>query len=143
MVNLVVARYLDGRVVKGQSLDVAETRPTFHVRSPEGVNALVEIAELKALFFVRDLDGNAERVEGLELSADDIRARGAHPIELEFADGERITGFTVRYPPIRRFFYIVPADTSSNNIRILVNRAAVVRLAQPEAEIEPPGDEPA
>ena len=36
MSNLVVARYLDGKLLKGTSLDVDPTRPTFHVRPPEG-----------------------------------------------------------------------------------------------------------
>lgn len=133
MVNLVVARYLDGRVLKGQTLDVDPSRPTFHIRPPAKANTEVRLAELKALFFVRDLGGNPDRVEGMELDSDDARARGAYPIEVEFADGERIVGLTVRYPPIRPYFYILPADTSSNNIRILVNRSAIVRMAQPEA----------
>lgn len=132
MVNLVVARFLDGRVVKGQTLDVDPSRPTFHIRPPAKTNIEVRLSDLKALFFVRDLAGNPERKDGSELESDDARARGAHPIEVAFADGERIVGLTVRYPPIRPYFYIVPADNASNNIRILVNRAAVVRMAQPE-----------
>ncbi|HSJ65381.1 MAG TPA: hypothetical protein VK922_15925 [Gemmatimonadaceae bacterium] len=133
VVNLVVARFLDGQVLKGQTLDVDASRPTFHIRPPTKSNTEVRLADLKALFFVRDLDGNPERVEAMELDAADARARGAHPIEVEFADGERIVGLTVRYPPVRPYFYILPADTSSNNIRILVNRSAIVRMAQPDA----------
>ena len=133
MVNLVVARFLDGRVVKGQTLDVDLARPTFHVRPPTKVNTEIRLAELKALFFVRDLTGDPDRNDGHELEADDARARGAQPIEVEFADGERIVGLTVRYPPVRPYFYILPADNGSNNIRILVNRAAVVGMRQPEA----------
>lgn len=128
MVNLVVARYLDGRVLKGQTLDVQPTRPVFHVRPPAGTNIQVQLAELKALFFVRDLDGDAERVDGMQLSPDDARARGAQTIEVEFADGEKIVGLTVRFPPQQDYFYLLPADNRSNNIRILVNRAATVAM---------------
>jgi hypothetical protein len=32
---------------------------------------------------------------------------------------------------VRPFFYVLPADERSNNIRILVNRLAVRRLGQP------------
>lgn len=133
MVNLVVARFLDGRVVKGQTLDVDLSRPTFHVRPPTQANTEIRLAELKALFFVRDLAGDPDRNDAHELETDDARARGAQPIEVEFADGERIVGLTVRYPPVRPYFYILPADNGSNNIRILVNRAAVVGMRQPEA----------
>jgi hypothetical protein len=93
----------------------------------------IKLAELKALFFVKDLRGDPARVDGAELEPDDARARGAQPIEVEFADGERVVGLTVRYPPIRPYFYVLPADEGSNNVRILVNRAAVVRTSRPSA----------
>jgi hypothetical protein len=119
--------------MKGRALDMDPSRPSFHLRSPLHPPIEVKLAELKALFFVKDLDGNPERVDSMQLSEGDIRARGAQQIEVEFADGERIVGLTVRYPPVRPFFYIVPADEGSNNIRILVNKAAVVRMSQPSA----------
>jgi 23S rRNA pseudouridine1911/1915/1917 synthase len=59
--------------------------------------------------------------------------RSAALIEVEFVDGERILGLTVRYPPIKPFFFVLPADDSSNNVRILVNRAAVRTMSQPAA----------
>ena len=90
-----------------------------------------QLAELKALFFVKDLVGNSARNDILELEPSDGRARGSFPIEVEFADGERLVGLTVRYPPIRPFFFILPADSRSNNVRVLVNRAAVKRMSQP------------
>jgi hypothetical protein len=37
----------------------------------------------------------------------------------------------VRYPPVRPFFFVLPADARSNNVRVLVNRAAVKRMSQP------------
>jgi hypothetical protein len=132
MANEVVARYLNGKVVKGVSLDVDSGRPVFHVRTAEGTLE-VKLKELKALFFVKDLVGDAARDEALKLEPDDGRARGSFPIELEFADGEKLVGLTVRYPPIRPFFFVLPADTRSNNVRVLVNKAAVKRMSQPPA----------
>lgn len=134
MANQVVARFLDGSVVKGMTLDVDPSRDTFHIRPPAKQNILVRLADLKALFFVKDLAGDPKRVEGMALEPADMRARGAHPIEVEFADGERVVGLTVRYPPVRPYFYVVPADDKSNNIRILVNRSAIVRMSQPRIE---------
>jgi hypothetical protein len=58
-------------------------------------------------------------------------ALGSYSIELEFADGERLVGLTVRFPPVRPFFFVLPADARSNNVRVLVNRAAVKRMSQP------------
>lgn len=131
MANEVVAHYLSGRVVKGISLDVDPGKPLCHIRSAEHGTMEVKLSELKALFFVKDLVGNSSRSDILKLEPKDGRARGSFPIELEFADGEKLVGLTVRYPPIRPFFFVLPADASSNNVRVLVNRAAVKNMRQP------------
>jgi hypothetical protein len=131
MANEVVAHYLSGRIVKGVSLDVDPGRPKCHIRTATGGTLEVKLTDLKALFFVKDLTGNAQRADVLKLVPGDDRARGAFPIELEFADGEKLVGLTVRYPPVKPFFFVLPADAASNNVRILVNRAAVKRMTQP------------
>jgi hypothetical protein len=130
MANEVVAHYLDGRVVKGVSLDVDPGRPTFHIRTEDRRTLEVKLTDLKALFFVKDLVGDPTHKDGRAIDAGDDRVRGAHPIEVEFSDGERIVGLTVRYPPVRPFFFVLPADTHSNNLRVLVNRAAVKRVGE-------------
>ena len=73
MSNLVVARYLDGKLLKGTSLDVDPTRPTFHVRPAEGSTAEVKLKDLKALFFVRSLEGDMARHEVHALDPADPR----------------------------------------------------------------------
>lgn len=128
MNNKVVARLQDGRVIKGTSLDVDPAKPTFHVKPAQGQTVQVELSDLKALFFVRSLDGDATRVDRQQLDADDVRAKGSTVVRVRFKDGEALVGLTIRYPPNRPFFYIVPADPASNNIRILVNKDAVESL---------------
>jgi hypothetical protein len=129
--NKVVAHFLDGRIIKGVSLDVDIERPTCYIRTGDQGTIGVKLVELKALFFVKDLAGNPAHEERAAVDSSDARARGAHRIAVEFADGERVVGLTVRYPPVRKFFYILPADAQSNNTRILVNRAAVTQMEQP------------
>jgi hypothetical protein len=131
MANEVVAHYLDGRLIKGTCLDIDPTRPTCHVKTAEQGMVQVMLAQLKALFFVRTLGGNPGYEEVKTVDAADARARGAAPIQLQFADGEQVVGLTTRFPPVRRFFFVVPADANSNNVRILVNRSAVQSLEQP------------
>ena len=128
MSNLVVARYLDGKLLKGTSLDVDPTRPTFHVRPPEGSTAEVKLKDLKALFFVRSLEGDMARHEVHALDPADPRSKGSTPVALHFPDGEVMIGLTNRFPPNRPFFFIVPVDPKSNNIRILVNRSAIKNM---------------
>jgi hypothetical protein len=131
MANEVVAHYLDGRVIKGTCLDIDPTRPTCHVKTAEQGMVQVMLAQLKALFFVRTLGGNPGYEEVKTVDPADTRVRGAAAIQLQFADGEQVVGLTTRFPPVRRFFYVVPADANSNNVRILVNRSAVESLGQP------------
>jgi hypothetical protein len=132
MSNHVVARYQDGRVVKGTSLDVDPGRPTCHVRPPAGAVAEVKLLDLKALFFVRTLDGDPTHEEARQTDPTDSRVLGSTAITLRFRDGEHLLGFTNHYPPNRPYFFVVPADLNSNNLRILVNHRAV-------ASIEPIG----
>jgi len=131
MANEVVAHFLDGRLVKGTCLDVDPTRPTCHIKTHDRGMVQIMLAQLKALFFVRTLGGDPDYQETKTVDAGDARARGASQIEVQFADGERVVGLTTRFPPVRRFFYVLPADARSNNIRILVNRSAVESLGQP------------
>ena len=134
MANEVVARYIDGRVVKGTCLDVDPNRPTCHIKTADqGTMVEVRLADLKALFFVKDFAGDSSHNDSATIEPDDTRARGFSVIDLRFEDGERILGLTARYPPIRPFFFILPADFASNNIRILVNRAAVASVSQPSS----------
>jgi hypothetical protein len=125
MSNQVVARYADGRIVKGTSVDVDPNRPACHVRTPEGTMVEVALADLKALFFVRDLAGDKLHKDVKRPDPADVRLRGAKSVVVTFKDGEKLVGVTHHYPPVRPFYFVVPVDAGSNNIRVLVNRAWV------------------
>jgi hypothetical protein len=113
-------------MVKGTSLDVDPNKPLCHIKTADRGMVEVRMAELKALYFVKSLLGDPTYHEAHDLDPADLRQRGAAPVEIRFKDGERLVGFTVRYPPNRPFFFVSPADKGSNNIRILVNQAAIV-----------------
>jgi hypothetical protein len=127
-VNKVVARFADGRLVKGVSMNVDASKPMVHVRTADGKMEEIRLADLKALFFVKSLDGDSTHNEAMAAEAADPRARGSHLIELRFKDGERLVAFANRFPPLGAFFFLVPVDAKSNNIRILVNREQVVAI---------------
>ena len=126
----VVARYQDGRVLKGVSMDIDPAKPVFHVRPQQGPVVEVKLSDLKALFFVRSLAGNPEYSDVPRLDPADPRARGSIPVRLTFADGEVMLGLTFHFPPNRPYFFVTPVDPKSNNIRVLVNRAALKEIDQ-------------
>lgn len=130
MSKKIVARYRDGRVIKGTSLDVDPGKTRFHVRTAEGSTLEVDMNDLKALFFVRSLEGDPKRNDRATPVENDPRSRGATLVELGFADGETIVGMTIGWPPRRPFFFVNPVDPDSNNVRILVNRSAVTDMRQ-------------
>ncbi len=66
----VVAAFLDGRRLKGYTNDFSPARDHFFL-FPEGTEAkpgsrgaMVKLADLKALFFVKEFSGNPEHREG-------------------------------------------------------------------------------
>jgi hypothetical protein len=126
--NNVVAHFKDGRVLKGSSLAVDPNKPSFPLRPKEGKAVEVQFKDLKALFFVRSLEGNAHYTDARTIPPGDPRSRGSTKVRLEFEDGETLFGLMNSYPPAKPFFYLNPLDAQSNNIRILVNRGAVLSI---------------
>ena len=124
--NKVVARYRDGRVVKGFTQDFVPNRPSFHLAPEEGPGAgkpvLVELAALKAVFFVKDLQGDPRRVDRLEFEPG--KPVIGRKIRVVFADGETMLGTTHGYQPDRPGFFLAPADPASNADRCFVVTAS-------------------
>ena len=128
--NRVVARFLDGRMVKGTTEDFFPNRPSFHLHEVGSGSAQeVRCQQLKAVFFVKDLAGNAERnsVHGFgENPADHGKGKR---IAVQFKDGEIVCGYTLSYTPDRSGFFMLPADAGSNNVRVYVLKHATQKIA--------------
>ncbi len=120
MLNKVVVHFTDGNILKGRTRDFLPKKADFHVESLEHETSLVHVADLKAIFFVRDHTGTKERVR----TSDDEVAGGGRKIRVAFGDGEELVGFTASYQPDRPGFFLVPADLKGNNERVFVVTAA-------------------
>ena len=121
--NRVVARYRDGRMIKGVTGDFGPAREVFHV-TPEGGGAPVTIrpGDLKAIFFVRDLVGDPDHQPKNEFAASALAI--GKKLRVVFEDGEVLVGTTQGYQPGRPGFFIVPADPTTNTERCFVITAA-------------------
>ena len=122
----VVARFQDGRVVKGVTSNFLPSREGFHVQTPEGEVVPLVQSELKALYFVRSLTGDPTR--RISLRFDPAKPATGRRIEVVFDDGEVMTGTTVGYQPNRAGFFVFPADTGCNNERCYVIARATRRV---------------
>ena len=121
----VVARFADGRIWKGTTLNFSPTRPTFFLQAEDAITnsepVTVRTSDLKAVFFVRNLEGNAEYNDLKEF----VGSPAGRKVVVTFKDGERLVGTSLTYDAAREGFFLFPADPRSNNERIYVVMSAV------------------
>ncbi len=114
--NKIVVHFSDGTILKGHVNDFRPNKAEFHLETLENEVSLLNVADLKGVFFVKEHDG----VEGRRDSYDDVIAGGGRRMKVTFSDGEEITGYVTSYSPDRTGFFLVPADLGSNNERIFI-----------------------
>lgn len=123
----VVARYANNKVVKGYTYNFSALRPSFHIESisADDQYGIVKVAlrDLKAVFFVKDFEGNSSYNERKSFEAgQEVNDRR---IEVSFKDGEVLVGSTASYDPNKQGFFLRPADPQSNNLKIFIISSAV------------------
>ncbi len=120
--NRVVAHYLDGRVLKGSTQDFIPTRAACHVLPVSGTGPAVSVRlmDLKAMFFVKDLDGNPERLDVPAFTGGPAENAYGKKIAVRFPDGELICGYSLAYRAERSGFFLTPMNARGNNDRIFI-----------------------
>jgi hypothetical protein len=130
-VKLVVAHDLDGRVVKGRTADFKPACTSFHVTPANGPAVKLDAARLKAVFFVKTLDGDPDHEEQKDFA---LKNTPEKRVWVEFVDGEQLAGWSSSYASGAGFFF-TPTDPRSNLERAYVYKKAVRRiLAGAEAD---------
>jgi hypothetical protein len=119
----VVARYWDGLLLRGYTNDFHPSKAHLHLSAhpTAGPAALVPLSQLKALFFVREFEGNPSHVEEKQF----VSRPAGRKIEVTFRDGEVLVGSTLNYRPDGQGFFVHPADVRSNNLRVFVTHAVI------------------
>jgi hypothetical protein len=121
MVNLenkVVARYKDGRILKGLTHDFSPIKEIFHLTTADEKKELVEIhlSQLKAIFFVKTLEGNKDYKGPTEAEIlENLKKVPGLKLKITFFDGEIMYGSTQGYQPERKGFFVFPSDKEVNN----------------------------
>lgn len=118
-----VAKFLDGRTLKGSTYKLDPDRKGFYMipinPEPGHEEVFVEFAQLKAVFYVKDFDG---RFVPEEITEEFVPE--GHEITVKFKDGEVIKGFALHYDEKKPVFFVDIPDPNDNNYVVLVNRAA-------------------
>ena len=76
--NKVVVQFKDGAIMKGSTSDFLPTKTRFHLNSLDGTVQEIDVEELKALFFVKDVEGNKDYNETYE----DVIQGGGRKVEV-------------------------------------------------------------
>ena len=126
----IVARFADGRIKKGCTWDFSPTKRFFHIAidcdgQPTEMEQL-DLADLKAVCFVKTFAGSPDYVERKEFAEGDI-PKGPK-VEVTFADGEILQGSVLRYKTQELGFFLFPVDPKSNNLALFAVNAAVKKF---------------
>jgi hypothetical protein len=125
----VVAHFLGGRLVKGYTYDFNQDKDRFHVfpreEQVDGVEILLH--ELKAVFFVKTLEGNRNYCCP-DICENDLKCLSGMKLKVCFSDGECIYATTRGYSPARKGFFILPLDPHDNNSCIYVVKSATTSV---------------
>jgi len=119
-----VVHFKDGRLIKGFTRDFAPTKKTFHLTSEQnkdrGSEYKVKMNDLKAVFFVKTLEGNKDYAEKKRFEEVETSGLKGLKIKVKFTDGEIIRGISLGYSKSSKGFFVIPLDPESNNERIYV-----------------------
>jgi hypothetical protein len=122
--NKVVAKFKDNSLAKGKTSDFFPNKTRFHLEKSSGEIVEIGIEDLKAIFFVKDFEGDKNRKDNYN----DQIAGGGRKMRVNFSDGEIVIGYTLGYSPDRQGFYMTPADLQGNNERIFVVKSATSKI---------------
>jgi hypothetical protein len=127
LIHPVVAHYLDGRVVKGLTMDFQPYTDQFHISEAGGPPREILMAELKGVFFVKDLEGDLGHAKSNIFDPSDTSP--GRKIRVLFKDGEVMMGYTPDYMSSRSGFFVLPADLRSNADRCYIVTGATERIS--------------
>jgi hypothetical protein len=133
----IVLRFADGRIEKGYSQDFFPNKPLFHLikklpPSESSMSKEINVAELKAIFFVKSFAGNPDYKERKRFVAGDVTQ--GRKAEVAFLDGEILQGSVLGYDPKSSGFFLFPSDPKSNNRKVFVMNNAVKKFRYLEKE---------
>jgi len=127
----VVARYVNGKILKGSTIDFFPNKDRFHVTpidKPHDKPVEVIINQLKAVFVVRDFKGVPQYNERRGYKEGETPYGSL--LEVTFSDGEVLLGSCSSFDLKRQGFFLSPADPKSNNLRVFVVCSALKRIRQ-------------
>ncbi len=136
----VVIAFLDGRRLSGSVFDFSPMKDRCRIfpaqKSLPGEGEVVDIRDLKAIFFLQDV------VEGAVPPTRPPGGPQRRLLEVLFSDGERLEGSSEGYSKERQGFFIIPEDPTGKIIRVYVVNANVKEVKWVQATPSTPSPAP-
>ncbi len=115
----VVLRYTDGEMKKRRIMrHISLTENTFKAIASDGTIEEVAYDDLKAVFYVKNLEGREDYHDRKEFTSDSPKT--GEKVEVKFEDGELLRGRVINYDEEKQGFFLNPADPDSNDEKIFV-----------------------
>jgi len=118
----VVVRLKDKTLLKGKISNFSQSFDSFEVELLNGDLQIVDIDNIKAIFFVKSFEGDKKHQYQYK---DELLWEG-DKLSLTFADGEKMVGYTQHLDFIsNRGLLITPADVNGNNNHVFASKSAI------------------
>jgi len=128
----IVVKFNNGKIKKGYTTDFNPNHDLFHIHSVEEgqevVQGEVKLNDIKAVFFVKDFQGNKEYQKVRTFNGYSSGSPSQRKIVVIFKDGENFYGTTHSFAPDRSGFFVYPIDQNDNNDRVFVPRSALEKV---------------
>lgn len=122
-----VIRMKDGTMIKcGTYSHFSAAFQKLKVVTASGKVESVNLDDVKAIFFVKEFEGNTEYHEKKRFTKTSPRA--GKSVSVKFDDGETLNGKVISLPEVGRGFFLYPADPNSNNLKIFIVRSATKEI---------------
>ena len=131
--NKVVARFRDGKIIKGFTHDFFPNKDVFHISRTERGKDLTEVLlpDLKALFFVKSFEGKKEhRKHDHPDVLEKLSKTAGIKLKILFSDGEQILALTQGYDQSRKGFFVFSPDPECNWERAFVLKQATKEVTR-------------
>jgi hypothetical protein len=127
MEQKLVVRYINGRIVKGKTMNFNPAAPNFLIHwlhnAPDAPPLQVWLSEVKAIFFVRDFAGNRLYKDRQNFKPGDPYQ--GRRMKLDLSDGESMVGSSPNYAPGTPGFFFFPADPESNMLKAWIPASSI------------------
>lgn len=126
----VVLRYLNGEMEKCLIKPyISCSIKVIQVIKQDGSVRTIPIKDLKAIFFVKELNGKGHKKGSWE-QEDPNALKVGKKIVVTFKDGEKIKGKVLAEWQKGEGFFIYPIEKDSNNLKIFVVKSSIIDIME-------------